>query len=126
MIETRPVRVAYYSLYSMTGIGVEGYGEWLRKVDPDIVLSNSIQDFVVLKKLKKYIGRAKFVYIDHANVAGDYKGSFDYNIMALTFGTGPYLGLEGGRRRMLGFLDGVVASTGPSRGQYESSTAMLR
>lgn len=107
--ESIPARAAYYSFYSMTGIDISQYGDWLEDVRPDIVVSNSIQDFVVLKKLKNYVGNAKFVYIDHANVAGDYKGSLDYNIMALTFGTGHYVGLDMAKRRHLGFFDGVVA-----------------
>ena len=109
LIESKPVRIAYYTFYSMTGIDVSGYGEWLMKVNPDVVVSNSIQDFVVLKKMKRYLKDAKFVYIDHANVAGDYNGSLDYNIMALSFGTGHYIGLDRARKRHLGFFDGVIA-----------------
>jgi glycosyltransferase involved in cell wall biosynthesis len=109
MIESVPLRAAYYSFYSITGIDISDYADWLAKVNPDIVVANSIQDFVVLKKMKAYLGRAKFMYIDHANVAGDYKGSLDYNILALTFGTGPYVGLHGARNRHLSFYDGIIA-----------------
>ena len=109
LVESVPSRMAYYSLYSLTGIPMNNVESWLAMVKPDIVLSSSIQDYVMLKQLRKHLGGAKLVYIEHANASGAYGSAFDYNILGLTFGTGPFVGLEAARRRFFGFFDGVVA-----------------
>ncbi len=108
LVDSVPVRIAYYTFYSVTGIKTPGADEWLRMIRPDIVIASSIQDFVVLRRLKGSLRGAKIIYIDHANASGRYGGPLDYNALGLTFGTGSYAGLEGAQRRFFGFFDGVV------------------
>ncbi len=107
--ESRLGRMAYYTTYSLTGVALENAESWLAQVKPDVVLASSIQDFVVLRKLKPYLGSAKILYVEHANASGKYSSAFDYNIMGLTFGTGRYVGLEAARKRFFSFFDGVIA-----------------
>jgi len=109
LLESRMVRAIYYTLYSLRGITLEEIKQWITQIKPDIVLSNSINDYIVLKRLKPYMPDAKILYIEHANASGNYKSAFDYNIMALTFGTGPFVGLDMAQRRFFSFFDGVIA-----------------
>lgn len=115
--ESRLARIAYYSSYSLTGISLGNAESWLSMVKPDIVIASSIQDYIVLKRLKPALGNAKIIYIEHANASGSYPDAFDYNILGLTFGTGSYVGLEGARKRFFGFFDGVIAL---NREQYRN------
>jgi glycosyltransferase involved in cell wall biosynthesis len=107
--ESRAGRIAYYSAYSLTGVVLSNAGSWLSQIKPDVVIANSIQDFIVLKRLKPYLGGAKIIYVEHANASGDYPSAFNYNILGLTFGTGRYVGLEAARKRFFKFFDGIVA-----------------
>jgi glycosyltransferase involved in cell wall biosynthesis len=109
VLDSIPSRIAYYSFYSLSGLNIENVEKWLSKVKPDVVLASSIQDYIVLKALKKHLGRAKLIYIEHANASGSYRSAFDYNIVGLTFGTGPFVGLEKARKRFFSFFDGVIA-----------------
>lgn len=102
-------RIAYYSAYSLTGVSTEGAEHWVETIKPDIILASSIQDYVVLKRMKKHLSNAKLVYIEHANASGEYRSAFDYNIIPLTFGTGTYKGLHGAQERFFSFFDGVIA-----------------
>ncbi|MEM3827340.1 MAG: glycosyltransferase family 4 protein, partial [Candidatus Micrarchaeaceae archaeon] len=109
LIESRPARIAYYSFYSARGINTSELGEWVKKVNPDIVVSNSIADFVVLRRIRDLLPKARLLYIEHANASGEYRSTFDYNILPLTFGTGVFVGLENARKRFFRFFDGVIA-----------------
>ena len=109
LIENRLVRAGYYASYSLRGINTSEMEAFVSKIKPDVVLASSILDYVILKRLKAKMPRAKIIYIEHANASGKYEGAFDYNIMQLTFGTGPFVGLERARRRFFGFFDGVIA-----------------
>ncbi|MGC8730619.1 MAG: glycosyltransferase family 4 protein [Candidatus Micrarchaeia archaeon] len=109
MIENRLVRAAYYISYSLRGIKTSEIEDFVSKINPEIVLANSILDYIILKRVKSKMPTAKIIYIDHANASGEYRSAFDYNIMQLTFGTGRPLGLEKARKRLFGFFDGVIA-----------------
>jgi glycosyltransferase involved in cell wall biosynthesis len=109
LLELRIVRAIYYTLYFLRGITLEEIKQWITQIKPDIVISNSINDYIVLKRLKPCMPDAKILYIEHANASGDYKSAFDYNIMALTFGTGLFVGLDRAKRRFFSFFDGVIA-----------------
>ncbi|OJI08249.1 MAG: hypothetical protein BK997_00890 [Candidatus Micrarchaeum sp. ARMAN-1] len=109
LIESRLVRAGYYTSYSLRGINTSEMEAFLSKIKPDVVLASSILDYVILKRLKGKMPNAKIIYIEHANASGKYEGAFDYNIMQLTFGTGPFVGLERARKRFFGFFDGVIA-----------------
>lgn len=109
LMESRPIRLLYYSRYSMLNFYTDKIRGFVKKTKPDIVLSNSALDYILLTKMKRDLKGSKFVYIEHANVSGAYKTALDYNILPLTFGTGKYIGLEKARRRFFGFFDGVVA-----------------
>ncbi len=109
IMENRIVRIGYYALYSMKGINTTEMEQYVRKVKPDIILANSILDYVILKRLKQSLGNAKIVYMEHANASGSYNSAFDYNIIPLTFGTGTFVGLERARKRFFSFFDGIIA-----------------
>jgi glycosyltransferase involved in cell wall biosynthesis len=110
LLESRIIRMGYYSFYSLKGINITEMKEFVESVKPDIVLASSILDYIILKRLKPYFGSAtKIIYIEHANASGKYSGAFDYNIMQLTFGTGSFVGLEKARKRFFSFFDGVIA-----------------
>jgi glycosyltransferase involved in cell wall biosynthesis len=107
--ESIPGRIAYYSIYSLTGVYLEGAEKWIERIKPDIILASSIQDYVVLKRIKRLLGKAKIIYIEHANASGEYKNAFDYNALSLTFGTGMYKGLNASQESFFRFFDGVIA-----------------
>lgn len=107
--ESRPGRIAYYSMYSITGVHLEGAEKWIESISPDIILASSIQDYIVLKRIKEHLGKAKIVYIEHANASGAYKSALDYNVLSLTFGTGFYKGLSASQERFFKFFDGIIA-----------------
>lgn len=109
LAESWPARVAYYSVHSLTRHTTEEMEKWVSKAKPDIVLSSSIQDYVLLRSLKGFMPGAKIVYIDHANVSVTSGSSLEYNKLGFTFGTGRYAGLEGAKKRFFSFFDGVVA-----------------
>ena len=109
LAETRAARIAYYSMHSITGVALGGASHWIEELRPDIVVASSVQDYVTLKRLRPHLHGAKLVYIEHANASGSYASALDYNILGLTFGTGPYAGLEAARRRFFTFFDAVVA-----------------
>ena len=109
LVDSRLMRVAYYSSYSAIGINTAEMREYVERVRPDIVLASSIQDYIVLKALRRHLGSAKLLYIEHANASGAYKGSLDYNIIHLTFGTGVFMPIRRAQRRFFRFFDGVIA-----------------
>lgn len=115
--ESRFARIAYYSTHSVIGVGLGNAASWLEEVRPDIVIASSVQDYVILKRLKRNLHGAKLVYIDHTNASGGYKGALDYSILGLTFGTGRYVGLEAAKKRFFSFFDAVVAL---NKEQYRS------
>ncbi len=117
IIESRLFRIAYYSAYSILGINTVEIKQFIKNVNPDIIMASSIQDYIVLKSLRSYLGNAKLVYIEHANASGSYKGSFDYNILSLTFGTGSFVGLKAAQSRFFKFFDAIVAL---NKEQYNS------
>ncbi|MEM0154360.1 MAG: glycosyltransferase family 4 protein [Methanothrix sp.] len=109
LIESRFIRAGYYASYSLRGIKTSEMETFVSKIKPDVVLASSILDYTILKRLKAKMPNAKIIYIEHANASGKYSGAFDYNIMQLTFGTGPFVGLERSRSRFFSFFDGVIA-----------------
>ena len=117
LAETRAARIAYYSVHSIVGVALGGAARWIEELRPDIVVASSVQDYITLKRLKPRLHGAKLVYIEHANASGSYASALDYNILGLTFGTGPYAGLEAAKRRFFTFFDAVVAL---NREQYRS------
>ncbi len=128
LMESRPIRLLYYSRYSMLNLYTDKIKGLVKRVKPDIVLSNSILDYILLTKMKEDLKSAKFIYIEHANVSGEYKGALDYNIIPLTFGTGRYAGLEKARKRFLSFFDGVVALNNEQRKsvmRYNDNVAVI-
>jgi glycosyltransferase involved in cell wall biosynthesis len=108
--ETTPVRIGYYMvLHSLLGTKIKGVEKWIEEIKPDVVISNSINDFVLLKSIRKYLGNAKLVFVEHANASGIYSSMFDRNILALTFGTGAPVPLAFARKRFFKFFDMIVA-----------------
>ncbi|MCL4372032.1 hypothetical protein M1373_01795, partial [Candidatus Marsarchaeota archaeon] len=87
VIESKIVRIGYYTIYSLRGINTVDMVPFLKKIAPDVILASSITDYVILKKVRRFVPDAKIIYVDHANASGTYNGAFDYNIMHLTFGT---------------------------------------
>ncbi len=102
-------RLAYYSMHSFTKRSTEQIDHWISKIRPDIVVCNAVQDYMLLVSIRKHLGNAKLVYIDHANISAGSHGSLDYNNLGFTFGTGPYIGMEGAKKRLFSFFDGIVA-----------------
>lgn len=117
VIESKIVRIGYYTIYSLRGINTVDMVPFLKKIAPDVILASSITDYVILKKVRRFVPDAKIIYVDHANASGTYNGAFDYNIMHLTFGTGRFVGLAKARKRFFEFFDGIIALNIP---QYEA------
>ncbi len=105
LLSSRVVRLLYYTFYSLHASNAGEIKRRITEIDPDVIISNSILDFMILKKIRGI----KIVYVDHANASGEYKNSFDPHVQPLAFGTGVPIGLERSKRRFFKLFDVVVA-----------------
>ncbi len=82
----------------------------VRKIKPDIIVSNSVWDFPILRFLRNNL-TFKSVYIDHASVSNsNVSGYFSKEGLAVTFGTGlAATSLESAKRKFFSFFDACVA-----------------
>ncbi len=91
--ELSPFRVAYYLFYvrNLFGIGM-GRGillERIRRINPEVIISNSIQDFPIINYLRGKGLDFKTMYIDHGSIStGNTAGYFSKEGIPMTFGTG--------------------------------------
>ena len=109
------VRAIYYFLYirNMVGLNVSK-GSILEKVKwmkPDIIISNSIQDFALLRYFKDHGIKFKSIYIDHGSLSTDNtSGYFTKEGIPLTIGTGiNALSLNTAKRKFFNFFDMNIA-----------------
>lgn len=108
-------RAIYYFIYIRNLVGLSlSKGSILEKVNwikPDIIISNSIQDFAVLKYLREHGVKFKSVYIDHGSLSTDNtSGYFTKEGIPLTIGTGiNAISLNSAKRKFFNFFDINVA-----------------
>ncbi len=109
------LRAGYYFLYvrNMMGLNISQH-ELLQKVkwiEPKVIIANSVQDFVVLKYLRKKGLKFKSIYIDHGSLStSNTKGYFSKEGIPLTIGTGiNALSLQDAKRKFFNFFDMNVA-----------------
>ena len=84
--------------------------ERVRKIKPDIIVSNSVWDFPILRFLRSNM-TFKSVYIDHASISNsNVSGYFSKEGLAVTLGTGlTAMSLESAKKKFFGFFDACVA-----------------
>ncbi len=113
--EVGAVRALYYFFYirNMAGLGISRKRllERINWVKPDIIISNSVQDFPILLYLKRSGVKFKSVYIDHGSISTENtSGYFSKEGVPITIGTGiNSLSLSGAKEKFFRFFDMNVA-----------------
>ena len=108
-------RMAYYFfvIRNLLGTGTkkEEVFERVLKIKPDVIISNSIQDFALLMYFKRKGLKFKSIYVDHGTIAGDQiSGYFSNEGMPLTIGTGiSAISTNDAKRKFFNFFDINVA-----------------
>ena len=114
LTENRFIRMGYFFLMGRNllniGMGREEILMHVKKIKPDIIISNSIWDFPILRYLKANLG-FKTVYIDLASISNsNVSGYFSKEGLAVTLGTGLLsLSMESAKRKFFSFFDACVA-----------------
>ncbi|MGC8662336.1 MAG: glycosyltransferase family 4 protein [Candidatus Micrarchaeia archaeon] len=107
------IRAGYYfwsgRMYNL-GISRSKLIEIFESVKPDIVLSNSIMDFPIIRYMKKRMN-FKTIYIDHANLSGKvFDNLLSKNSLPFTFGSGIMpLGINYMKKKFFRYFDANVA-----------------
>ncbi len=114
MSEMRMVRMAYNLAFvsGLRRLGMEKE-EILKKakdIGPDVIISNAISDFPILKYLRKNGMRFKSMYIDHGSASTTARSYFSKEGIPLSMGTGmPSVTLDDKRRKFFAFFDMNIA-----------------
>jgi len=107
------MRAGYYLLAGRLiniGISNDELKNIFDEVKPDVVISNSLADFPIIR-LAKHWFEFKSIYIDHVNLSGDvFKSMLSKNSLPFTLGTGMLgLSINNMKRRFFNFFDANVA-----------------
>ena len=107
------MRVGYYFLTGRLiniGISKDEIKNIFDEIKPDVVISNSLADFPIIR-LAKHWFEFKSIYIDHVNLSGDiFKGMLSKNSLPFTLGTGMLgLSINNMKRKFFNFFDANVA-----------------
>jgi len=107
------MRAGYYFLAGRLiniGISRDELKKLFDKIKPDVVISNSLADFPIIKLAKRWF-EFKSIYIDHVNLSGDvFKGILSKNSLPFTLGTGMLgLSINNMKRKFFNFFDANVA-----------------
>ncbi|MFP3214937.1 MAG: glycosyltransferase family 4 protein [Candidatus Micrarchaeota archaeon] len=107
------LRVGYYFLAGRLiniGISKAELKSIFDKIKPDVVISNSLADFPILRLAKHWL-EFKSIYIDHVNLSGDvFKNLLSKNSLPFTLGTGMLgLSINNMKRKFFNFFDANVA-----------------
>jgi len=107
------MRVGYYFLTGRLiniGISKDEIKNIFEEIKPDVVISNSLADFPIIK-LAKHWFEFKSIYIDHVNLSSDiFKGMLSKNAIPFTLGTGMLgLSINNMKRKFFNFFDANVA-----------------
>ncbi len=106
------VRIGYNIVFNrfMVGTDRRRIAREVREIGPDIIISNAISDFSLLRYLRRNGIKFKAVYIDHGSLSTSVASYFSKEGVPLTFGTGiSSTSLSGAKRRFFGFFDVNVA-----------------
>jgi glycosyltransferase involved in cell wall biosynthesis len=107
------MRAGYYFLAGrLINIGISR-GELKNifdEIKPDVVISNSLADFPIIRLAKRWF-EFKSIYIDHVNLSGDvFKSILSKNSLPFTLGTGMLgLSINNMKRKFFNFFDANVA-----------------
>jgi len=113
LAENWVMRAGYYFLAGrLINIGISR-GELKNifdEIKPDVVISNSLADFPIIR-LAKHRFEFKSIYIDHVNLSGDvFKSMLSKNSLPFTLGTGMLgLSINDMKRKFFNFFDANVA-----------------
>ncbi len=107
------MRAGYYFLAGRMhniGISKDEIKNVFDKVKPDIVISNSLADFPILRYAKKFYS-FKSIYIDHVNLSGEtFSKFFSKNSLPFTLGTGMFgTSIASMKKKFFSFFDANVA-----------------
>jgi len=113
LAENWVMRAGYYFLAGRLiniGISRDELKNLFDKIKPDVVISNSLADFPIIKLAKRWF-EFKSIYIDHVNLSGDvFKGMLSKNSLPFTLGTGMLgLSINDMKRKFFNFFDANVA-----------------
>jgi len=113
LAENWVMRAGYYFLAGRLiniGISRDELKKLFDKIKPDVVISNSLADFPIIR-LAKHWFEFKSIYIDHVNLSGDvFKSMLSKNSLPFTFGTGMLgLSIDDMKRKFFNFFDANVA-----------------
>jgi len=107
------MRAGYYFLAGRLiniGISRDELKNLFDKIKPDVVISNSLADFPIIKLAKRWF-EFKSIYIDHVNLSSDvFKSMLSKNSLPFTLGTGMLgLSINNMKRKFFNFFDANVA-----------------
>jgi len=107
------LRAGYYFLAGRLiniGISKAELKNIFDKIKPDVVISNSLADFPIIR-LAKHWFEFKSIYIDHVNLSGDvFKNLLSKNSLPFTLGAGMLgLSINNMKRKFFNFFDANVA-----------------
>jgi len=113
LAENWVMRAGYYFLAGRLiniGISRDELKNIFDKIKPDVVISNSLADFPIIR-LAKHRFEFKSIYIDHVNLSGDvFKSMLSKNSLPFTLGTGMLgLSINDMKRKFFNFFDANVA-----------------
>jgi len=110
--EMWPTRFAYNLLIvrGMRDLDKHGLLERIRKINPEFIIANSIQDINLIRFLRKKGLSFKAIYIDHGSVSTSIGSYFSKEGIPLTVGTGiDSHTVAAKKRKFFGFYDMNVA-----------------
>jgi len=107
------MRVGYYFLTGRLiniGISKDEIKNIFDEIKPDVVISNSLADFPIIRLAKRWF-EFKSIYIDHVNLSSDvFKSMLSKNSLPFTLGTGMFgLSIDNLKRKFFNFFDANVA-----------------
>jgi glycosyltransferase involved in cell wall biosynthesis len=110
--ENRAVRMIYNLVFNrmMVGIDRSAIAVSVSAIMPDVIIANSISDFVLLSYLRRRGIRFKSVYIDHGSLSTTTSSYLSRESIPLTFGSGiNSITLDGAKGKFFNFFDMNVA-----------------